>query len=74
MSKAVTPTERARAMIALQGSEETSVLYWLLKVAVPQIRGGRMVERRGCVGGIFVFEMVMVCGAGQRVSLSREGM
>jgi hypothetical protein len=29
------------------------VLYWLLKVAVPQIRGGRMVERGGVVGGIF---------------------
>jgi hypothetical protein len=28
------------------------VLYWLLKVAVPQIRGGRMVERGGWVGGI----------------------
>lgn len=40
-------------MIAFVGSEETSVLYWLLKVAVPQIRGGRMVERGGVVGGIF---------------------
>lgn len=24
----------------------------MLKVAVPQIRGGRMVERGGCVGGM----------------------
>jgi len=52
VSKAVTPSESARAMIAFVGSEETSVLYWLLKVAVPQIRGGRMVERGGVVGGI----------------------
>lgn len=33
--------------------EAMSVLYWLLKVAVPQIRGERVVERGGWVGGIF---------------------
>jgi hypothetical protein len=34
------------------------VLYWLLKVAVPQIKGGMTVDRGVCVGGIlgFVFE------------------
>ena len=39
-------------MMALVGREATSLLYWLLKVAVPQIRGGRMVERGGWVCGI----------------------
>lgn len=52
MSKAVTPRARARVTIAFVGREETSALYRLLKVAVPQIRGGRMVERGGCVDGI----------------------
>jgi hypothetical protein len=28
------------------------VLYWVLKVAVPQIKGGMTVDRGGCVGGI----------------------
>lgn len=68
MSKAETPSERARVMMAFVGSEETSVLYWLLKVAVPQIRGGRIVERGGWVGGILT--------VGRRVcllNLSRSG-
>jgi hypothetical protein len=39
------------------------VLYWLLKVAVPQTRGGRVVERGGCVGGILggVFAFWELC-------------
>ena len=39
-------------MMALVGRRLTSALYWLLKVAVPQIRGGRTVESGGCVLGI----------------------
>lgn len=42
-------------MIALVGRRDTSVLYWLLKVAVPQIKGGRMVERGGWVCGISAY-------------------
>ncbi len=39
-------------MMAFVGTEAAEALYWLLKVAVPQIRGGRIVERGGWVGGI----------------------
>ena len=46
--------EEARAWRTMEvvGMEDIDVLYCVLKVAVPQIRGGRMVERRGWVGGI----------------------
>jgi len=59
------PRERAWLIMALVGREKGSVLYWELKVAVPQIRGGRRAERGGWVGGIFdsmgvVFESKMV--------------
>ena len=40
-------------MMEFVGRRETSRLYWLLKVAVPQIRGGRIVESGGWIGGIF---------------------
>jgi hypothetical protein len=62
VSKAVTPRDSAREMMALQGREETSVLYWLLKVAVPQIRGVRMVERGGWVGGILRVRLIFEAG------------
>lgn len=32
------------------------MLYCVLKVAVPQMSGGRRVERGGCVGGIVGIE------------------
>lgn len=37
------------------------MLYWSLKVAVPQTRGGRVVERGGWVGGILDAVCVCVC-------------
>jgi hypothetical protein len=36
----------------LVGRLKGSVLYCVLKVAVPQIKGGMTVDRGGCVGGI----------------------
>ena len=45
---------RARWIIWFVGRAKGSVLYWLLKVAVPQIRGWRMVLRGGWVGGILL--------------------
>jgi len=42
-------------MMRVVGRAKGSVLYWLLKVAVPQMRGGRVVER-GWVGGILEVE------------------
>ena len=46
------PWERARDIMECVGSAEGSMLYCVLKVAVPQMRGGRRVERGGWVGGI----------------------
>jgi hypothetical protein len=52
------------------GREETSVLYRLLKVAVPQIRGGRMVDSGGCIdgipGGVEIFYRRVCDGEGGR--------
>ena len=56
MSKAVMPWESAREMMEFVGREEGSMLYCVLKVAVPQMSGGRRVERGGCVGGIVGIE------------------
>jgi hypothetical protein len=41
----------------LVGRLNGSVLYWVLKVAVPQIKGGRIVDKGGCVAGIFGLEL-----------------
>lgn len=52
MSKARIPRERARWIICVVGRAKASGLYWLLKVALPRMRGGRIVERGGEVVGI----------------------
>jgi len=47
-------------MMVFVGMERGSALYWVLKVAVPQIKEGRIVERGGvrvilrCVSEIVV--------------------
>jgi hypothetical protein len=53
VSKARIPRAKAREIMELVGRLKGSVLYWALKVAVPQIRGGMTVDRGGCVGAIF---------------------
>lgn len=53
------PWAKAWAIIWVVGSEKGSVLYWSLKVAVPQMRGGRTVESGGREGrGIFAMVMM----------------
>jgi hypothetical protein len=50
------PRDRAREIIRSVGREKAEALYWLLKVAVPQIKGGMTEERGGWVGGILWVE------------------
>jgi hypothetical protein len=52
VSKARIPRAKAREIMELVGRLKGSVLYWVLKVAVPQIKGEMTVDREGCVGGI----------------------
>jgi hypothetical protein len=52
VSKARIPKAKAREIMELVGRLKGSLLYWVLKVAVPQIIGGMTVDRGGCVGGI----------------------
>ena len=60
-----TPSSNAREIMALVPMEKESVLYCELKVAVPNIRGGRTCERGGWVGGILEgWREVVIVGGG----------
>jgi hypothetical protein len=64
VSKARIPRTKAREIIEFVGRLKGSVLYWVLKVAVPQIKGGMIVDKGGCVAGILGVVLDLVwCGS-----------
>jgi hypothetical protein len=67
------PRERARVTIAVEGMRWGSVTYWMLKVAVPRISGGRTEESGGGRDAALVLPLAGVAIVVAAIEWSREG-